>query len=189
MRSALDHEELLVVGILVTVHHGLISILSKIEGMCLVAMHDHDSGADLVAVLQDRHIDERHAADLVPSAVRVEGARVIPSLGLVVGVIVLDKVGRVLGQRVNDAAAERIRTGLEILDTLGIQRLLHRIALFLAVIGVEISLCVHSCHIVHGRGDRRLDAGVQRRRVERHAAPAADTEDTDPLGVDVLLER
>lgn len=69
MRSAFDHKKLFIVGVLVSVYHILIRIFSKVEGMCLVAVHYHNGGAYLIAVLQNRHIDKRHTADLVPAAV------------------------------------------------------------------------------------------------------------------------
>ena len=69
--------------------------------MSLVAVHYHNGGAYLIAVLQNRHIDKRHTADLVPAAVGVEGTGVIAALGLVVSVVVLDKIRRIFRQRVD----------------------------------------------------------------------------------------
>ena len=111
-----DHKKLFIVGVLVSVYHILIRIFSEVERMCLVAVHYHNGGAYLIAVLQDRHIDERHTADLVPAAVGIERTRVITSFSFVVCVVVLDKVGSVFRQRINNTAAKLILAGLIILE-------------------------------------------------------------------------
>ena len=47
-------------------------------------MDNEDRAADLIAVLQDRLIDEALAADDVPAAVGVQGTGVIAAAGLIV---------------------------------------------------------------------------------------------------------
>ena len=133
--SAFDHKKLFIVGVLVSVYHILIRIFSEVERMCLVTVKHHDSRAYLVAVVQDRHIDERHTADLVPAAVGIERTRVITSFSLVVRMVIFYEIRCVFGQRIDNTAAKLILAGLVIPDTLGIQCLLHGIPLFLAVYG------------------------------------------------------
>ena len=106
VRSPLYHKKLFIVGVLVSVYHILIRIFSEVERMCLVTVKHHDSRAYLVAVLQDRHIDERHTADLVPAAVGIERTRVITSFSLVVRMVIFYEIRCVFGQRIDNTAAK-----------------------------------------------------------------------------------
>ena len=108
---------------------------------------------------------------------------------LVVIIIILDEERRILRQRIDDPTAELVSAALQILETLCAHGRLLGIAGVLAVLGIEIALGVHTGHVVHGGGDRRLDAGVERGGVERHPAPAADADDADALRVDPLVQR
>ena len=52
---------------------------------------------------------------------------------------------------------------------------------------IILSVGSYTGHIVHGHSSGSFDAGVDCRRIDRHAAPATDTDDTDTLGVHILL--
>ena len=51
---------------------------------------------------------------------------------------------------------------------------------------VEIAVRVHAAHIVHRGGYRCLDAGVDSRRIDRHAAPAANANDSNTFRIHVI---
>ena len=72
MHSSFDRHELLVIRVIAAVYHVVIGILAEVEGMRLRSMNYEHSAADLVAVHQDRLIDERLTSDDVPSAVGIE---------------------------------------------------------------------------------------------------------------------
>ena len=58
----------------------------------------------------------------------------------------------------------------------------------LAVRGIKIAFGGDAAHVVHGGDHGGLDPGVDGRRVQGQAAPAADTQDADTLRVYVVLD-
>ena len=154
--------------------------------MRLLAVQHHHRAFDFVRVGEQLRVDEREGGRLVPAAVRVERACVVAARRLVVGVVVLDELRSVVRQLVGNASAKLVRSGLEVLYALCVHRLLLRLARRRAVLLVEVAVRRHPRHVVHRRGDRRLDACVDRRRVDGEAAPSADAEDADLVGVNVV---
>ena len=155
--------------------------------MCLFAVNDQNSGADLVAVLQDRLVHKGQASDGVPTLIGVEGALVIGS-ALVILAVILDEERQILGHGQFDATAA---AGIFALLILGgsqvVQSGLFLIALCFTVLRVKITVGVDAGHVVHGGNDRRLDAGIERRDIQRHTAPSANADDTDAVGIDPIV--
>ena len=157
--------------------------------MCLIAVHDQNGTSDLVTVFEDRLIYERLASDHIPAAVKVERSCVIAAVRLVVVVIIRHEERCVCRERIYHSAAERIFAGFQIFQSLRAHCHFFGVARLFTVLTVKISIRIHSRHIIHCRGHRRLDAGVQRSSIDRHAAPAADSENTDPVGIDFVVQR
>ena len=151
-------------------------------------MHHQNRRADFIGILQDRLIDKALAADDVPAAVGVERSCVIPASGLVIIVIVFDKERCIFRQRIDHAAAQLVFTGLQILESLGAHGGSLLISGFLTVLRIEVSLRVHTGHVVHGGSHGRLDAGIQRGRIKSHTAPAANPDDADAVRIDLLIQ-
>ena len=113
----------------------------------------------------------------------------VTALGLVVVIVVFDEVRSVVRKRIDDTTAAGVLTGLVVFSALLRERLTLRLAGFRVVVRVEVAVCRDTGHVIHGRGNRRFDAGVGCRRVDGDAAPAADADDADLFGVNVFLNR
>ena len=61
-----------------------IGCFTEVAGMCLLTMYQEYSGTDLVAVLQDRHIQEGQRRGNVPAVIGVQTARMIAARCFVV---------------------------------------------------------------------------------------------------------
>ena len=109
--------------------------------------------------------------------------RVVAARCLVVVVVVLDEGGRVLGQRVDHAAGHGVDAGAVVGGALSSHGRPGPVPL---LGGVEVALGGHAAHVVHGGGDRSPDARICGRGGHGHAAPAADADDADAPGVDVV---
>ena len=57
------------------------------------------------------------------------------------------------------------------------------------ILAVKVAVGSHTSHVVHGHSGGSFDAGVNGCGIDRHTAPAADTDDTDMLGVHILPAR
>ena len=98
-----DNEQFLVIA-------GQLAVrcFAEIAGVRFLSVYQQHGRADLAAVLQDRHIQERQRGGHIPAAIGVQAAGVIASGRLIVGVIVLHKLRCVLRQRINYATRQRI---------------------------------------------------------------------------------
>ena len=150
-------------------------------------MYQQHGRANLTAVLQDRHIQERQRGGHVPAVVGVQAAGMIASGCLIVGVIVLHKLRRVLRQRINHAARQRIAAVFIVLGALCIHCFSLLKACLFRILAVKVAVGSHTSHVVHGHSSGSFDAGVNGCGVDCHTAPAADTDDTDALRVNILL--
>ena len=106
---------------------------------------------------------------------------------LIVGVIVLYKLRCVLRQRIDYAARQRIAAVFIVLGALCIHCFSLLKACLLRILAVKVAVGSHTGHVVHGHGSGRFNAGVNGGGIDRHTAPAADTDDTDALRVNILL--
>lgn len=141
MHRAGNGEQLLVGRVLAVPGHRLVGVLAEVVAVRLVAMHYEDGAPDLVAVLQDRLVQEGHAPDAVPAVVGVEAPRMIAA-PLVVLAVVSHKERGVIGNRQRLAASRPgILAGLELLGAQSAQLLLLREAGLLAVLGVKVAVC------------------------------------------------
>ena len=113
----------------------------------------------------------------------------IPAPRLVVVVVVPHEEGCVVWERINHAPSQRVASGPVVCGPLRVQRHLLLVSGLLAVFRVKIAVRVDAGHVVHCGCDCRLDSRVKGSRVERHAAPSADTADADALWVDTVLHR
>ena len=161
------------------------SILAEVARMRLLTVDNQDRVANLGAIREYRHIHERKRGGLVPSPVGVERTLVVAPLRLIVSVVVLDKPRGIVGQGVGETARQSVRTVAVVLRALGIQLLAEFVAGIL-VHRIEVAVGIHPAHVVHRGSNRRLDARIDSRRIQRHASPAADAEDTDALRIHVL---
>ena len=164
----------------------LVGALAQVSRVRLLPVHHHDGVLDLPDVVQEAHVGVGLRPDGGPALGGVEGARVEASLGLVVGVVVLDELRCVIRQRVHDPAGARSLTAPGHLAALGGQSRAGLVAGGGVVGRIEVAVACDPGHVVHGRGQGRLDPRVGRSRVQGDPAPAADTDDADALGVDVL---
>ena len=105
----------------------------------------------------------------------------------VVGIIVLYKLRRILRQRIDHATRQRIGAVFIVLGALCVQRFSFFKACLLRILTVKVAVGSYTGHIVHGHSRSRLDAGIDGGGIDRHTAPAADTNDTDALRVHILL--
>ncbi len=162
---------------------------AEVAAVGLFAVDDEHGVTDFVGVREELGVHERGACGGGPALVAVEGALVIAARGLVVGVVILDKVRSVVRERVNNTAGQVVRAVLEVLGALGHQSLAGLVAGVGVVCGIEVAVCCYAAHVVHGRGNRRLYAGVDAGSVNRHAAPAANADDADAFRVNVVAGR
>ena len=164
-------------------------VLAEVATVGLFAVDQQDGGLDFVRVGEQRHVEEGLAADGVPAVGRVAAAGMEAARRLVVGVVVLDEPRGVVGQRIDHAAGALVGAAAVVLGALGGHGAARGHALGGRVVGAEVALARDLRHVVHRRGDGRLDARVERRGVHRHAAPAADAEDADAPRVHVRPHR
>ena len=107
----------------------------------------------------------------------------------VVGIIVLYKLRCVLRQRINYATRQRIAAVFVIYSALCIHGFFLLKACLLRILSIKISVGRYTGHVVHGHSSGNFDAGVNGGGIERHAAPATDTDDTDALRVIECLKK
>ena len=69
-----------------------VSRLTEIAGVRFLSVYQQHGRANLAAVLQDWHIQERQRRRHIPTAVGVQAAGVVATGSLIVGVIVLYKL-------------------------------------------------------------------------------------------------
>ena len=117
---AFDDQKTLVIRKLVSVDHVFIGILSEIEGMCLVSVHDHDGISDLVAVMKETRIEKRSTGRDIPAVVGIKGTPMIAAVCLIVIVIILHKLRGIFRKRVDDTAGRLVFTGQIVNRSLGI---------------------------------------------------------------------
>ena len=111
----------------------------------------------------------------------------IAAFCFVVIVIIFYKKRRICRERVCYAAAKFISAGFVIFGALCVQRLAFGVARIAAVFGVEITVCVHARHIIHGACYCSFNAGIQRGGVQCHSAPAANADNADFIGVNHFI--
>ena len=189
MDCARDEQQLLVFRILAILDHRRIGVLREVAGVGLVAMDQQHGAADLATVREDGLVQEGLATRHVPAAIRVQRTGMVAAGSLVVVIVVLHEERGIGRKRIDHAAGELVGTGLIVGGTLGAHGSPFPVPGLLVVLGIEIAVGVDPRHVVHGGGDRGLDAGVQRGGVQGHASPAADTDDADAPGVDGFLHR
>ena len=179
-----DHEQFLVIA-------GQLAVrcFAEIAGVRLFPVYQQHGRADFAAVLQDRHIQERQRGSHIPTAVGVQAAGVIATWRFVVGIIVLYKLRCVLRQRIDHTACQSIGAVFVIYSALCIHGFFLLKACLLRILSIKISVGRYTGHVVHGHGRGNFDAGVNGGGIERHAAPAADTDDTDALRVIECLKK
>lgn len=163
-------------------------VLAEVAAVGVLAVDDKHRAFDFVGIGEQLCVQERCCGLHRPAAVRVERAFMVAARRLVVGVVVLDELGRVLGKRIDDSACERVCSCGEVLGALCRKRAAEVLPGLRAVVRVEVAVRGVAGEVVHCGGDRSLDSRVDCRRVDRHAAPAADSDDADFLRVDVLLD-
>ena len=156
--------------------------------MGLFAVNEHHGASDFVGTAEEIFHRKRNRRRHVPAGVRIERARMIAAFRLVVVEIVLHEPGRVVGELVGNAACARGLARLGVGGTLGVQ-LHHHFVARVRVHRVEVALSGHAAHVVHGRGNRRLDARVEHRGAKRQTAPAADPADADFVRIHVVAKR
>ena len=183
-----DDHEFLVVRVFAVFDHVGIGVFAEIAGMGVLAVNQKDCASDLIGILKDRLVDKALAADDVPAAVGIQGTGVIASLSFVIVVVILHKERRVFRKRIDHTAAKFILAVFQILKSLGAHGGFCLVTGLLAVGGIEISLGVHTGHIVHGRSHCRLDPGIQRGCIDGHAAPAADADDADAFRIGFFMK-
>ena len=102
---------------------------------------------------------------------------------LVIGVIVLDEPGGIVRKRIDHTAGTLVGTGAIVFGALGGPGLPLGVAGGLIIGAAKVSFARHAGHVIHGGCDGCLDPGIQRRRIDGHAAPPANADDADALGI------
>ena len=113
----------------------------------------------------------------------------IAAFCFVVIVIIFYKKRRICRERVCYAAAKFVSAGFVIFGALCVQRLAFGVARITAVFGVKITVGVHARHIIHGAGYGSFNAGIKCGGVQCHAAPAANADNADFIGVNHFVCR
>ena len=150
-------------------------------------MDQQHRAVDLPGVGKEPRVHQGSPGGGAPAVIGVERPGVIAPRGLVVVVIVLYEEGRVLRQRVHDAARSGVGSVSEILRALCVHHLPHGLAALLFIFGIEVAVAGDAGHVVHGGGHRRLDPRVDAGCLQGHAAPAADADDADAIGIGIVL--
>ena len=101
-------------------------------------------------------------------------------------IVIIDEELRLRGADVGQAAGQGAASVPVIFGALGVQ-LPTQLGAAVRIHLVEVAVGDDAAHVVHGGGHGGLDAGVHGRRVQRHAAPAADADDADPFRIDAVL--
>ena len=131
-------------------------------------------------------VQETLASDDIPAVVGVAAALVVAARRLIISVIILYKPGSLFRKRVNDTTRTLVGACCIILRALCGQGFALFHALCRRILAGKIAFHVHLAHIVHGRCHSGLDARIQRRSVDGHAAKTADTDNADALRVHPL---
>ena len=168
-----DHEQFLVIA-----GQFAVSRLAEIAGVRFLSVYQQHGRANLAAVLQDWHIQERQRGGHIPAAVGVQAAGMAATGSLIVGVIVLYKLRCVLRKRINYATRQRVAAVFIVLRALHIQRFSLFKACLLRILAVKVAVGSYTGHVVHSHSRGRFNAGIDGGGIDRHAAPAADTDDT-----------
>ena len=162
------------------------SPLSHVARVRLLAVNHQHRGPDLAGVGEQRLVEKGRGAHDVPSLVGIEGTDVVAARGLVVVVVAPDEGRDVLGQRIDHSTGSRVGPGTVVGGALGGEPGTGRVARRGGVLFVEVALGGNAAHVVHGGGHRGPDPGVESCGVDGHATPAADADDADPFGIDIL---
>ena len=107
--------------------------------------------------------------------------------GLIIAMVILHKLRCILRQWVDHAAGKSVAAVFVVLDALDVHRLFLCVTGIGGVFAVKISIGVHTSHIIHGHGSGCLNAGIHSSGIDCHAAPAANADDTDAVGVNIFL--
>ena len=113
----------------------------------------------------------------------------IPTVSLIIIVIVLKIKRRILRHGICHTTGKCIGSIFVIADSLCIHGFAFLITCICTVLGIKISLCIHPGHIIHSGSDCCLDSGINSRRIQSHAAPAADTDNSDSFRINIFLYR
>lgn len=89
MHSIGDEKHLFVVCIGVILNHIGKSIPGEITRVCLFPVDHQHSAADLIAIMQNGLMEERHTVDHMPNVVGIQTAGVIATLGFVIVIVIL----------------------------------------------------------------------------------------------------
>ena len=111
----------------------------------------------------------------------------ITTLGFIVSIIIFYKLWGIVRQRIDDTACKGITAIFIILSTLGIHCQFFGETSLGCVFIVKITVGIYTGHVVHGHCRSCFDTGVLCCCVDCHTAPTTDTDDTDTLGVHILL--
>ena len=174
-----DNQKFLIFRIRIALHHSGLGIPAEVAGVSFPAMNHQYCRADLVAVPEDGLVHKRHDAGYIPAAIGVQRTGVIAALCLVVVMVIFYIEGSVFRYICRHTTAKSIGTILVVTDPLGVEDLFLLVPGSLTVLCVKIAIGVHAGHIVHGGSTSGLNSGVQRCRVQGHAAPAANADDPD----------
>ena len=113
----------------------------------------------------------------------------IAAPGFIIVIIIFNKKRSILGQWVCHSARASIRAVFVVQCALGIQRFSLFISGFFAILCVKISFCRYARHIIHGRRNGSLDSRINRRGIQRHTSPAANTDNTDFFRIHAIMRR
>ena len=146
-------------------------------------MHHHHGRTNLIGIVQETGIGISLGAYRTPTVIGIATADMIATSCLVIVVIVLHKLWGILRQRIDNTASHRCG----IFQTLFTHGLTSLITSLLIIVGIEIAITTHTCHVVHRRRYSCFDTGVGSGCIKGNTTPSANTDDTDALGIYIRL--
>ena len=159
-------------------------ITAQIAGMGLVAM-DHQHGAvNLIRVGEQAHIHEGGLCIDSPAIIGIERTGMITAFRLVIVIVIFYEERRVLRKRIDHAARSLIAAVFIVFRPLGVDCFTCRFSRFFTVGAIKVTIAGNAGHIVHSRSYGGFDPCIYAGCLQGHAAPAADTDDADPVGID-----
>ena len=140
-------------------------------------MHDEHRRTYLIDIIKETRIGICLTAKGMPTVVAVARTRMVSTTRLVVVIIVFDKLWGIGRQRIYHASCLRQLATPRSLGAFGSHRLASCITSFLTITLIIIAIAIHSAHVIHRTRHRSFDARVNGSRIQRYAAPSANTDD------------
>ena len=161
-------------------------VFAEVEGVGIFAVDEEDWRLDIGGVFEHRRVEEIEFGSGIESVRGIERAFVVAARRFVVVVVVFDELRCIVGQWVYDAADALVGAVFGVECALLGVLIADGVSAFKRECRVEVAVRSDAMHIVHGGGDDGFNARIHGSGIEGESAPAANAEDADFIGIDVV---